>query len=446
MSGPRGRLREKGWRTMANGMQRSAIDCDGQSGLDRRSFMKAGAMGFLGLSLVDLLRSTVLAGPSDVSKCDSVILIWLAGGPSHIDTFDPKPGQTTNGPFKAIATSATGIQLCEHMPTIARNMHQAALIRSLTSKEGSHERATYEMHTGYKPLGSIAHPSIGSLIVQQKGKRNEEIPAYVSLGNVSFGAGFLGSNFAPFFIGDINNPERNLNFSTGVDDERFKRRVDLLKGVDQEFSHQNRDDAVKEYGTYYRDAVKMMYSRSVKAFHLSEEPEKFVKSYGDNAFGRSVLMARRLVEAGVRFVECSMGGWDTHANNFTAVENNLNRLDPAVGSLIEDLAARGMLKRTMVICTGEFGRTPKINGNDGRDHFPRCWSGLIAGGGIKSGYVHGATDATGSEVKDSPVQIGDLHATMCEALGIDPTRENQTPQGRPIRVVDKGKPIKELFA
>jgi hypothetical protein len=426
---------------------KNTIDCDGQSGVNRRSFFKMGAMGFMGLSLVDLLKSTCLAGPNDVSKCDSVILIWLGGGPSHIDTFDPKPGQATNGPFKAISTSATGIQICQHMPTVARNMKHASLIRSLTSKEGSHERATYEMHTGYKPLGSISHPSVGSVIVQQKGKRNEEIPAYVSLGNNAFGAGFLGSQFAPFFIGDPNNPERNIVFAKEVNDERFKRRVDLLKGVDQEFSRQNRDDAVKEFGTYYRDAVKMMYSRSLKAFQIDGDDEALSrKAYGENALGRSVLMARRLIEHGVRFVEVSMGGWDTHQNAFQAIENNLSRLDPALGTLIEDLNSKGMLKRTMVICTGEFGRTPKINPNDGRDHYPRCWSGLIAGGGIKSGYVHGSTDAAGTEVKDSPVQIGDLHATMCEALGIDYTFENMTPQGRPIRVVEKGKAIKELLA
>jgi len=428
------------------GVQKGVIDCDGQSGLKRRSFMKAGAMGFMGLSLVNLLRSTVLAGPSDVSRCDSVILIWLAGGPSHIDTFDPKPGQPTGGPFKAIETSAPGIRVCEHMPTIARNMKHAAIIRSLTSKEGSHERATYEMHTGYKPLGSISHPSFGSLAVQQKGKRNEEIPAYVSIGNTSFGAGFLGSQFAPFYIGDINKPTANLIFPQGVDDDRFKRRIDILKGVDQEFSQQGRSPEVKEYGTYYRDAVKMMYSKSVEAFDLSAEKDTYIKGYGDNPLGRSVLMARRLVEKGVRFVECSMGGWDTHREGFTAIENNLNKLDPAVGTLIEDLNARGMLKRTMVICTGEFGRTPKINAQDGRDHYPRCWSGLIAGGGIKSGYVHGSTDATGAEVKDLPVNIGDLHATMCEALGVDWTKENMTPQGRPIRIVDKGAPVKELLA
>ena len=434
-------------KTIPAGIQHGIYDCDGKPGVSRRSFFKTGAFGFLGLSLVDLLRATAYAAPSDVAKCDSVILIWLAGGPSHIDTFDPKPGQATNGPYKALSTSASGIQLCEHMPIIGRNMQNASLIRSLTSKEGSHERATYEMHTGYKPLGSIAHPSIGSLVAQQKGKRNEDVPAYVSIGNLSFGAGFLGSQFAPFFIGDIANPARNLVFPNDVNDDRFKRRFDMLNNLDREFSHQDRDGVVKDYGNYYRDAVHMMYSKYIRtAFDLKGETPATLKNYGDSQLGKSVLMARRLVENGVRFVECSMGGWDTHANGFTAIEKNLNSLDPAVGSLIEDLNSRGMLKRTMVICTGEFGRTPKINPNDGRDHYPKCWSALVAGGGLKGGYVHGSTDATGSEVKDNPVSIGDLHATMCEALGVDYTKENVSPQGRPIRVVDKGKAIKDLFA
>ena len=436
-------------RPMATGISKGVVDCDGKSGLSRRSAMKAGAIGFLGMNLVDMLRSTVLAAPSDMAQCDSVILLWLAGGPSHIDTWDPKPGQSTGGPFKAINTSATGIQLSEHMPTVARNMKYCSLIRSMSSKEGAHERATYEMHTGYKPLASIGHPSIGSLVVQQKGKKNPEIPAYVSVGNASFGAGFLGSQFAPFYIGDINNPDRNLVFPKGVDDARFKRRVDMLKEVDKEFSHQDRDNTVKEYANYYRDAIKMMYSSSVDAFNLKgaggEKPET-IKAYGDNNFGRSVLMARRLVERGVRFVECSLGGWDNHQKCFDAVEKNLNTLDPALGNLIEDLNARGLLKRTMVVCTGEFGRTPKINANDGRDHYPRCFSTFVAGGGIKQGFVYGKSNETGAEPKENPVTIGDLHGTIFEALGVDYTKENQTPQGRPIRVVDKGKAIKDLLA
>jgi hypothetical protein len=432
---------------LPTGTAKGVIDCDGRSGITRRGMMKAGFAGFMGLGLMDLMRVSALAGQTDASKCDSVILVWLAGGPSHIDTFDLKPGQSTAGPFKPINTTADGIQLCEHLPTLAKQMKHSCLLRSLTSKEGSHERATYEMHTGYKQLGSISHPPLGSVVVQQKGRKNEDIPAYVHIGSgAAFGAGFLGSNYAPYYIRNVNDANRNIFFPKDVTDERFKRRIDILKAVDAEFSQQGRGPEVKEYGTYYRDAVRMMYSKSIDAFDLKQENESTIRAYGDNPLGRGALMARRLVETGVRFVELTMGGWDTHNDAFTRLESNMNQLDPALGNLIDDLNARGLLKRTMVICTGEFGRTPKINTRDGRDHFPRCWSAFMAGGGLKSGYVHGATDATGSEVKDGPVFVGQLHATMFEALGVDYTKENVTPEGRPIRLVDKGTPVKDMLA
>ncbi|MCK6474013.1 MAG: DUF1501 domain-containing protein [Planctomycetes bacterium] len=427
------------------GEQHGCVDCDGKSGLNRRNFIKTGVFSFLGLSMLDLLKITAHAGEND-AKCDAVILVWLAGGPSHIDTFDPKPGEETNGPYKPLTTSANGIQICEHLPIVARNMKHASLIRSLTNKEGSHERATYHMHTGYKPLGSIRHPSLGSLVINHKPKRNEEIPAFVSIGRTAFGAGFLGTKVAPFVIGDPNNPTRNLVYPGGVDHERYSRRIDLLQRVDAEFSQQERDEAVKDYGTYYRDAVRMMHSNSVEAFDLGHEKEMYKIGYGENNFGRGLLMARRLVEKGVRFVEVTLGGWDTHNDGFNAVQNNCNTLDPALGTLIEDLNARGLLKRTMVICTGEFGRTPKINSRSGRDHYPRVWSALVAGGGLKAGYAYGASDKKGEAVKDNPVRPGDLHATMFHLLGVDPAHENYTEQGRPIRVVDEGKPIEGLIA
>lgn len=422
------------------------IDCDGRNGLNRRNFLKTGVFGFMGLGLLDLLKASVLADGAAASGCDSVILVWLSGGPSHIDTFDPKPGQPTAGPFKPINTTADGIQISEVLPTVAKQMKHASLIRSLTSKEGSHERATYEMHTGYKPLGSITHPSLGSLVIKTKGRKNEEIPAYVSIGGTSFGAGFLGAQAAPFYIGDPNNPTRNLTFDREVTEGRFRSRVDLLKNLDMGFAAQKRGEVIEEYAVQFREAVRMMYSKSVEAFDLKKEDPERIKKYGDNGFGKSMLIARRLVEQGVRFVECSLGGWDNHNDIQKALGDNCKTLDPALGNLIEDLNASGHLKRTLVICTGEFGRTPKVNGTAGRDHYPRVWSGLVAGGGVKAGMVYGSSDATGSEVKDSPVRPGDLHATMFDLLGIDFTKEHQTDQGRPIKVVNEGKPLKGLIA
>ncbi|MCZ7647655.1 MAG: DUF1501 domain-containing protein [Planctomycetota bacterium] len=257
------------------------------------------------------MRATVLADGADNAKCDAVILVWLAGGPSHIDTFDPKPGQATGGPFKPLNTSADGIQISEHLPVIGRNMKHASLIRSLTSKEGSHERATYEMHTGYKPLGTIKHPSVGSVVVQQKTRRNEEIPSFISIGNRAYGAGFLGTQFAPFYVGDPNNPLRNIALTQGVDQSRFMRRVGLLEYVDASFSAEMRDEVVADYGSYYRDAVRMMASKSREAFDISKEDKIYQIGYGENNFGKSLLMARRLIEAGVRFVEVTLGAGTT---------------------------------------------------------------------------------------------------------------------------------------
>ncbi len=421
------------------------LDCDGFDGPSRRSFLKTGVFGFMGLGMLDLMKVTALADDSAASKCDAVILVWLAGGPSHIDTWDPKPGQPSGGLFKPIQTSAEGIQICEHLPTVAKNMKHASLIRSFTNKEGSHERATYQMHTGYAPLGSIQHPSLGSLAISELKKRNAEIPAYVSIGNSAFGAGFLGTKVAPFFIGNPKTATRNLVRPKNVTEKRFQERMKLLGQFDQSFTDEQRGAATKSDQLFYRDAVEMMQSTSVDAFDLSKEKEMYLEGYGKNAFGHGLLMARRLVEKGVRFVEVSMGGWDTHAENFEKVQENCETLDPALGSLIEDLNARGLLKRTMVICMGEFGRTPKINSRGGRDHYPRVWSGLVAGGGLKAGYVHGASDEQGAAVKDNPVKPGALHATMFEQLGVNYSKENYTNKGRPIRIVDKEKPIKELI-
>ncbi|MCW8132325.1 MAG: DUF1501 domain-containing protein [Planctomycetota bacterium] len=422
------------------------IDCDGKNGLSRRSFFKTGVFGFMGLGLLDLMKANLLAEGAAGSGCDSVILVWLAGGPSHIDTFDPKPGQPTAGPFKPINTSADGIQICEHFPQLAKQMKHGSLVRSLTSKEGSHERATYEMHTGYKPLGSITHPSLGSLVIKTKGRKNEEIPAYVSIGGTSFGAGFLGAQVAPFYIGDPNNPTRNLSFDREVTEGRFRQRVELLKNLDMRFAGEKRGEVIEEYAVQFREAVRMMYSKSVEAFDLKKEDAEKIKKYGENGFGRSMLIARRLVDQGVRFVECSLGGWDNHNDIDKAIANNAKTLDPALSNLVEDLNASGQLKRTLVICTGEFGRTPKVNGTGGRDHYPRVFSAFVAGGGVKQGYVYGSSDATGTEVKDLPVKPGDLHATMFDQLGIDFTKEFQTDQGRPIKIVNEGKPLKDLIA
>ncbi|MBE7465857.1 MAG: DUF1501 domain-containing protein [Planctomycetes bacterium] len=432
-------------KAQATGTQRGCIDCDGQSGFGRRSFLKLGAFSFMGMGLLDLLRADVLAGSAG-GRCDSVILVWLGGGPSHIDTWDPKPGHANGGPFKPLATSADGIQISEHFPILGRNMKHGSLVRSLTSKEGSHERATYEMHTGYKPLASIKHPSLGSLAAHEMDKKNADLPSYISIGGSSWGAGFLGAKAAPFMIGDPNNPMRNVKIPDGVNQGRYNNRMQLLRSLDTPFAKEERHEVVLDYGGHFNDAVQLMYSQSVKAFDLKNENPAVVARYGNDGFAKSCLIARRLVEAGVRFVEVSLGGWDTHNDAFkTALPNLSRRLDTGLGNLVEDLAASGKLDSTMILCTGEFGRTPQINNRDGRDHYPRVWSAFVAGGGIKKGHVHGSSDEAGAAVKDAPVRPGDLHATMFELMGVDYRKENFSKDGRPIKVVNEGEPIKALI-
>ncbi|MCZ7647612.1 MAG: DUF1501 domain-containing protein [Planctomycetota bacterium] len=428
----------------ATGTSKGCIDCDGQNGLGRRSFLKAGVFSFMGLSMLDLLRADALAG---AGRCDSVILVWLAGGPSHIDTWDPKPGHANGGPIKPMDTSADGIQISEHFPILARNMKHATLIRSLTSKEGSHERATYEMHTGYKPLASIKHPSLGSLAISELPKKNADLPAYISIGGSSWGAGFLGAKVAPFQIGDPNNPVRNLVRPDGVPQQRYNNRMQLLRSLDGPFAVQKRGQAVDDYGGHFNDAIQLMYSESVKAFDLKNENPAVVQRYGNDGFAKSCLIARRLVEAGVRFCEVSLGGWDTHNDAFKeSIPRLSGRLDRGLGNLIEDLAASGKLETTLIVCTGEFGRTPQINNRSGRDHYPRVWSALFAGGGAKKGYCHGASDDGGAAVKDKPVRPGDIHATMFDLLGIDYKKDNFSDQGRPIKIVNEGESVKDLLA
>lgn len=410
--------------------------------LSRRHFLAMGAAGFLGLNL---FPEVLYAESAEGATADHCILLWLSGGPSHIDTFDPKPGQATGGPFQAISTAADGIQLSQHLPKLAKQMKHAALIRSLTSGEGSHERATYVWHTGYKPIGSIEHPTIGATIASETVRKNKDLPAYVSVGPGTLGAGYLGSAYAPYRVGDAKQPTANLEYHKGVNPGRFRRRIKLLNQLDREFARHYKGEIIEDYAQYYRDAVKMMHARTVTAFDIEKEESKTRERYGMTPFGQGCLLAKRLVEVGVRFVEVSLGGWDTHDDNFNRVQRNLGILDPAVASLIEDLKKSGRLDRTMVVCMGEFGRTPVINARAGRDHYPRVWSGLIAGGGVKGGQVIGSSSKDGGSVKDRAVKVGDLHATIFRAIGVDLKTEFTSPGGRPFKIVQKGAPVKELF-
>jgi hypothetical protein len=369
----------------------------------------------------------------------------MNGGPSHIDTFDPKPGTKTGGEFKAIATRTTGLQICEHLPQVAEQTHHMAVIRSMTSKEGNHERGQYLAHTGYAPSATLQHPSMGAWVSHEIGSSTHDLPQFVSIRGSSFGAGFLGIQHAPFQVLHPAQGVQNLAMTKNMNEVRFNRRLEGLQMLQQRFAQATRQPGIATHDTLYAQAVKLMRSPQAKAFDIGEEPEERRKAYGNTEFGRGCLMARRLVEAGVRFVEVTLDGWDTHYDNFTGVKKLCNELDPAMASLIHDLHVRERLQDTLVIWMGEFGRTPIITERVGRDHHPLAWSAVLAGGGIRAGQVFGATDAAGDKVATQPVTIPNFFATVATLLGMNPAKEIMSPVGRPIAIADNGQPVRELI-
>jgi hypothetical protein len=327
-------------------------------------------------------------------------------------------------------------------------MESLAIIRSMKNREGEHQRATYQMHTGYLPMGGVRHPSIGSIVAKEIGPRDFDLPHFVSVGSRfnTLGSGFLGMSVAPFVVADANQMPSNVALPGGVSTTRFSRRLDLMQDLERDFAESGGQARVEDHRTLYSSAGQMVRSPRLRAFDLSQESQTTRSRYGRSSFGQGCLLARRLVEAGVTFVEVEHNGWDTHQDNFNRSKTLSEQVDPGFAALIQDLRERGRLERTLVIWMGEFGRTPRINGNTGRDHFPRAFSAVLAGAGIRGGRVLGATSSSGSDITQRPVGVHDLFCTFCHALGIDPRRENLTPIGRPIRIVDGGQPVRELFS
>jgi hypothetical protein len=419
-------------------------------GLTRRDMFKLTAAGVTGASMsgwLNVLASR--AAESGNKNHKACILLWMDGGPSHKDTFDLKPDGAGAGEFKPIATSAPGIQISEHLPKLAKVMNHAAIVRGMSTGEGAHGRAKYYMHTGYKEgVGGIVHPSIGALVSKENGDPAFALPSFVTIGNRSYGAGFLGARHQPLIVAD---PSRGVEgLKPMIDEKAFDTRVDLLKEMESAFYRDYQAGSSSDHKTTYERAVTMMKSKEGKAFDLSSEPSNSRSAYGSGRFGEGCLLARRLIEVGVKFVEVTLGGWDTHQNNFARVKTLSGQVDPAMSTLITDLKDRGLLDSTLVIWMGEFGRTPRINSRGaqpGRDHYPRAWSAVMAGGGIKGGMVHGKTDKDGATVVEGKTSALDFLATVCATLGINHNKQNNTPNGRPIRVVDKGAtPIKELLS
>jgi uncharacterized protein (DUF1501 family) len=416
--------------------------------LNRRDVMKLAAAGVTSVSLSGWLNVLAQGAAARGLKTKSVVLLWMDGGPSHKDTFDLKPGTKDGGPYKAIQTSVPGIEISEHFPKFAEQMKHAAILRGMSTAEGAHGRAKYNMHTGYREgQGGVVYPSIGSIVAKELGNSEFALPSFVSIGNRSYGAGFLGTKYQPLVVNDAAKGVENLK--PLVSGTAFDNRVDLLEQMEKAFHRDYNASAGDAHRTTNQRAVTLMKSKEAKAFDISQESSSVRKAYGETRFGEGCLLARRLIETGVSFVEVSLGGWDTHQNNFDRVKQLSQQVDPAMSSLVNDLKERGLLDSTLVIWMGEFGRTPKINTRGekpGRDHYPRAWSSVMVGGGIKGGQVIGKTDAEGATVVDRKINAGDFLSTVCTVLGINFNKQYTTPNNRPVRIVDKGAtPIKELI-
>lgn len=405
-------------------------------------------IGLFGASMLGMPISRLLADIAVTRKAtaDHVILFWNNGGMSHLDTWDPKPGRKVQGEFNPIKTSVDGMEITELFPQLAKQMHHATLIRSIAGINGDHGRAQYELQTGFNQTPNLVHPGIGSIVVHEMEPLGE-LPAFVSISGQAPRAGYLGQRCEAYFVGRPGEQDPYLAFPEGIHHCRGMKRLEILAEMNARATNETGAPEMIASEVALRDAVKLMESPALKAFELDEEKPETIERYGNNEYGRGALLARRLVEKGVRFVQINRGGFDNHGNIFPAMRAHGAIMDPAIASLIDDLRANGKLARTMVVVLSEFGRTPRINDNAGRDHHARVFSALLAGGGLKGGSIVGASDEDGMEPIERPVQVADIHATICHALGIDFSREVITPQGRPMRLVRKeAAPISEILS
>lgn len=431
-------------------------DCEG---FHRRDFLKIGAAGLFGLSLPDLLRLEAQAAAKPIAprKADAVILVWLAGGPATIDMWDLKPDapEGIRGQFTPISTSIGGLGISEHLPLMAQSADKVSIVRSLYHTIPSHGPATVFMTTGNKPTPALQYPSLGSLSAKLL-PTDPGVPPYVSFSDLrngaAGGAGYMGTAYNPFTVegaGGKTMRVRGISLPTEFSLEQLEDRQKLLAGFDGAFRNADRSaDLVEGLDTFHKQALEILRSdKTRKAFQLEQEPDALRERYGKDAFGQSALAARRLVESGVRFVTISLGGWDTHSGNFDKLKKQLlPQVDRTLSTLIGDLHDRGMLDRTVVYCAGEFGRTPKVNKNAGRDHWARSMAVVLAGGGLRAGYAHGTTDADGMAPATDPCTPDDLAATVFQQLGIDPHTELTTPTGRPMQLFREGKVVPALIA
>lgn len=438
--------------------------------ISRRHWLQSAALGVCGLSVSGWLPTFAQAMAADPKRRRHCILLWMAGGPSQTDTFDMKPGHENGGEFKEIATNVPGMRFSEHLPLLSKQADQLAIVRGLSTKEGDHGRGTHLMRTGRAPMGTEKFPAIGAALAKQLTSSEVQLPPYVSIAPYrafsaeAFGPGFLGPKYAPLFVGETNAgaPAQTENFAElkvdslaapeSVTPAQMKKRLEIWQTLENGFLGKHPTNSTRAHQMIYQNSLQMIDSDAAAAFDLAQESEKVREAYGKGMFGQGCLLARRLVERGVPFVEVSLNtsangtfGWDTHANNFAAVEALSRELDAGWATLMSDLRSRGLLESTTIIWMGEFGRTPKINGAGGRDHFPQAWSCVLGGGGIKGGQVYGKTSPDGMHVEEGETSVTDVLATLCAALGVAPETQNMSTSGRPIAIVD-GFAIDELLA
>lgn len=437
---------------------------------NRRDWLRAASMGAFGAvsacSWAPALAQKVASDPNRRRHC---ILLWMSGGPAQTDTFDLKPGHENGGEFKEIATNVPGVRFSEHLPGLAKHADKLAIIRSLQTKEGDHERGTHLMRTG-KPMGGpIRYPAISAALAKQLSAPGDALPPlvsiapYLALSRAAHGPGFLGPKFAPLVVGGggmASSPApgaataaegfSNLRVDSirppaGVTDAQMATRIELWRGLQQGFVGSHPSASPAAHQTIYDNALQMIHCDAAAAFDLKQEKNEVRERYGRGVFGQGCLLARRLVERGVPFVEVTLGGWDTHNDGFNQVRSLSEQLDAGWSTLMTELAERGLLESTTVLWMGEFGRTPQINGAAGRDHFPRAWSCVLGGGGVAGGQVYGKTSADGMQIEEDQTDAPRVLATLCGALGVDPYKEEFADSGRPLPIVDSS-PIRELLA
>ncbi len=444
------------------------------SRFNRRQMLQATSLGLLGASASGWFPAfadeLTTQGKKPKRHC---VLLWMTGGATQTDTFDMKPGHANGGEFKEVATKSAGLRFSEHLPQLGKMSDKLAVVRSVSTKEGDHGRGTYLMRTGHQPMGAVQYPTVGASLSKHLGGRSTGIPHFVSISpyrvfnQAAYGPGFLGPQYAPLTVGASDsyqpNPQQtaedyaelkvdDLALAAGVTSKQFEKRVELWKSLQDDFLKTHKTRSPQAHNTVYQQAIRLMNSDVARAFDLEQEKDSVREAYGKGRFGQGCLMARRLIERGVSFVEVSLGtfgggsvGWDTHQNNFSTVKSLSAELDAGWATLMRELDERGLLEHTTIVWMGEFGRTPKVNGAGGRDHFPAAWTTVLAGGGIQGGQAYGKTSEDGQTVVEGKTDAAGILATLASAVGLSPDDENISAMGRPIKIAE-GQPIKEILS